>query len=79
MLRRVERGMGKAQQQFGYPTTYHAHLSHVAYALGIRRFLVGPDDGGRFANGARYLTHDASSIASWIARQEATYGHPTAA
>jgi hypothetical protein len=78
MLRRVERGMGKAAQLFGYPGTFHAYLSHVAYALGIKRFLVGPDEGGRFGNGARYLTHDAASIASWIYRQEQTHGRPAA-
>jgi hypothetical protein len=76
VLRKVEKGMSKAQQQFGYPDTLHGYLLHVAYALGIKRFLVRSDDGQPFANGARYLTHNTPSIASWITRQEATYCPP---
>jgi hypothetical protein len=76
VLRKVDQGMQKAQQQFGYPDTFHAYLLQVAYALGIKRFLVGSDDGEPFANGARYLTHNAVSVASWITQQENTYCQP---
>lgn len=73
VLRKVERGMDKAHQQFGHPTTFHTYLLQVAYALRIKRFLVRKDDGQPYPNGMHYLTHTAPSIAYWIADQEKTY------
>lgn len=73
VLRKVERGMDKAYQQFGHPATFHAYLLQVAYALRIKRFLVRRADGQPHPDSVRYTTHTAPSIAYWIADQGNTH------
>lgn len=76
MLSKVQRGLAVAQRSFGYPETFHTYLVQVAYGLGITRYVTAADGTEPFLNGSAFRDHTASTIADWIATQEATYCRP---
>ncbi len=72
VLKRVGRGVAKAEEQYGYATTYAGFLAQVGNALGVRRYITRSEGMGE----SRLVTHNPQTIGSWVTHQESQYCAP---
>ncbi len=74
-LRRIDRGMKKLEQQFGFATDFPTYLVRVAHVLGITQFGWKIADGGSSwtYDGNEYRWVDASYVVAFLERQLADF------